>query len=337
MPRTRLFSGIQPTGILHIGNYLGAIANWVRLQDEYDAIYCVVDYHAITIEYDTTAYAARTRDLAAALLACGLDPARCTLFVQSHVPQHTELAWIFNTVTPMGDLGRMTQFKDKAARNQDNINTGLFTYPVLQTADILLYRATRVPVGEDQVQHLELAREITRKFNARFGETFPEPLPILSASKRILGLDGQAKMSKSLGNHVAIDESRDEIWGKLRTAYTDPQRLRRADPGRPEVCNIFTLHQAFSPAEQVAEIDRECRVAGIGCVDCKKRLLEHLDAHLTPIRDRLNELRQRPADVDAILHAGGARCRQIAAETMDLVHGRLGLLRDAPGTTEASE
>jgi tryptophanyl-tRNA synthetase len=326
MTRARLFSGIQPTGTLHIGNYLGAVANWVRLQDEYDAIYCVVDYHAITIEYDVAAYAARTLDLASALLACGLDPTRCTLFVQSHVPQHTELAWVFNTVTPMGDLARMTQFKDKAARNQENINTGLFTYPVLQTADILLYRASRVPVGEDQVQHLELAREITRKFNARYGETFPEPLPLLSSAKRILGLDGQAKMSKSLGNHVAIDETKDEIWAKLRTAFTDPQRLRRADPGRPEICNVFTLHQAFTPAEQVAEIDRECRVAGIGCVDCKKRLLEHLDQHLTPIRDRLTELRARPDDVRDVLRTGGARCRALAAETMATVRERLGLL-----------
>jgi len=326
MTRTRLFSGIQPTGTLHIGNYLGAIANWVRLQDDHDAIYCVVDYHAITIEYDVAGYAARTLDLAAALLACGLDPKRCTLFVQSQVPQHTELAWIFNTVTPMGDLGRMTQFKDKAARNQDNINTGLFTYPVLMAADVLLYRALRVPVGEDQIQHLELAREITRKFNARFGETFPEPLPILSHAKRILGLDGQAKMSKSLGNHVAIDETRDQIWAKLRTAFTDPQRLRRADPGRPEVCNMFTLHQAFTPADQVAEIDRECRVAGIGCVDCKKRLLETLDQHLAPIRDRLDDLRKRPDDVRDVLHAGGARCRQLAAETMRIVRDRLGLL-----------
>jgi tryptophanyl-tRNA synthetase len=322
----RLFSGIQPTGALHIGNYLGAIRNWVRLQHEHESIFCVVDYHAITIPYETEGFAGRALDLAIGLMACGVDPERATLFAQSSVPAHTELAWILNAVTPMGDLSRMTQFKEKSKQHSKGINVGLFTYPVLQTADIILYRAGLVPVGEDQVQHIELAREIVRKFNARFGETFPEPEPLLTPSKRILGLDGQTKMSKSLGNHVALDERPDDIWGKLRTAYTDPQRLRLKDPGRPEICNIFSLHQAFSSPEVVAEIEPACRSAEIGCVDCKKRLHHGMCETLTPIRDRIDDLRQRPDDVRDVLAAGGARCREIAAETMDDVRGRLGLL-----------
>jgi tryptophanyl-tRNA synthetase len=322
-----LFSGVQPTGSLHIGNYLGAIRNWVRLQEVHTCIFCVVDYHALTVSYEVARFAGRARDLACGLLACGVDPSRSTLFLQSGVPEHTELAWVLNTVTPMGELERMTQYKDKAEQNKQNINAGLFTYPVLQAADILLYRAQHVPVGEDQLQHLELAREIARRFNGRFGDFFPEPKPILSEGKRVLGLDGQAKMSKSLGNHVAIEETPEEIWAKLRVAYTDPQRLRRADPGRPEVCNIFTLHQYFSPAEEVALVDRECRVAGIGCVDCKKKLLGHMDATLAPIRERLAAWRSRPAEVDAILHAGNQRCRVLARETMAPVHDRLGLLK----------
>lgn len=328
---SKLFSGIQPTGSLHIGNYLGAVQNWTELQHEHDAIFCVVDYHAITLPQDGPGLSERSLDLAATLLACGIDPDRATLFVQSHVREHTELAWIFNTVTPMGDLSRMTQFKDKSERNQKSINAALFTYPVLQTADILLYRASVVPVGEDQVQHIELAREICRKFNARFGEVFPEPKPLLSRARRIMGLDGQAKMSKSLGNHVALDESADEIWAKLRVAFTDPARLRLKDPGHPEVCNIFSLHQSFSPAPEVAEISEECQRAGIGCVDCKKRLLAQLDAHLAPIRDRLNDLRARPDDLRDVLASGARRCRGIAAETMGEVRERVGLLPAAPG------
>jgi tryptophanyl-tRNA synthetase len=328
-----LFSGIQPTGSLHIGNYLGAVQNWTRLQNEHDSIFCVVDYHAITLPVEGPSLAERSLDLAATLLACGIDPEKATLFLQSHVPEHTELAWIFNTVTPMGDLSRMTQFKDKSARNQKSINAALFTYPVLQTADILLYRASLVPVGEDQVQHIELSREICRKFNARFGDTFPEPKPLLSPTKRIMGLDGQAKMSKSLGNHIALDETSDEIWAKLRVAFTDPARLRLKDPGHPDICNIFALHQTFSPVEEVAEIREECQQAGIGCVACKKRLLTHLDAHLTPIRDRLTALRERPDDVRDVLSTGARRCRALAAETMADVRERVGLLPQgtAPG------
>ena len=241
-----VFSGIQPSGELHLGNYLGAVRNWVALQGQYRCFYCIVDYHAITQRYEPATMAARARAMAIDVLACGVDPDRATLFVQSAVPEHTELAWVLASVTPLGELERMTQFKDKSEHSPDNINAGLFTYPVLQAADILLYGATRVPVGEDQRQHLELAREIVRRFNARFGETFAEPQPLFSTTPKILGLDGQAKMSKSLGNTIALAEADAAIWDKLRTAATDPARVKRTDPGTPEKCNIYTLHKFFS-------------------------------------------------------------------------------------------
>lgn len=321
----RVFSGIQPTGELHIGNYLGAIRNWVRILDEHECIYCVVDYHAITIPYEADQMQHRVLDLAAGLIACGLDPERCTLFVQSHVPQHTELAWVFSAVTPMGELNRQTQYKSKSEQHADNINAGLFTYPVLQAADILLYKAGKVPVGEDQAQHLELSREIARRFNARFGQTFPEPQTMFSSTPRIRGLDGQAKMSKSLGNTIRLDEEPAELRKKLASAFTDPNRLRRSDPGDPSVCNIFTLHGFFTPRERVEEIDAGCRSAGIGCVDCKKILAANMEAHLAPIREHWAALRAQPERVREMLDASRARCAEIAASTMEEVHERMGL------------
>src|SRR5687768_6735331 len=246
---SRIFSGIQPSGSLHIGNYLGAVKNWVELQHKYESFFCIVDYHAITVPYEPADLRARTADMALSLLAAGLDPAKCTIFVQSRVPEHTELAWIFNTITPLGELERQTQFKEKSQR-QESVAAGLLNYPVLQAADILLYKADTVPVGEDQVQHLELSREVARRWNARFGEGFfPEPQARLTPTRRIMGLDGQAKMSKSLGNTVGLLEEPPSIWEKLRPAVTDPARVRKTDPGTPEICNIFHLHKAFSPAE----------------------------------------------------------------------------------------
>ena len=255
-----VFSGIQPSGELHLGNYLGAVRNWVVLQGQYRCFYCIVDYHAITQPYDPVEMTARTRAMAIDILACGVDPDRATLFVQSAIPEHTELAWVLSSVAPHGELERMTQFKDKAERHPENINAGLFMYPVLQTADILLYGATRVPVGEDQRQHLELAREIVRRFNARFGETFAEPQPLFSTTPKILGLDGQAKMSKSLGNTIALSETDAAIWDKLRTAATDPARVKRTDPGTPEKCNIYTLHKFFSSDERQKEVHVGCTI-----------------------------------------------------------------------------
>jgi tryptophanyl-tRNA synthetase len=325
MATETVFSGIQPSGELHLGNYLGAVRSWVELQDQHRCFYCIVDYHAITQPYDPAAMATRVRDMATDLLACGLDPARATLFVQSAVPEHTELAWALASVTPFGELSRQTQFKDKSERNPEDINAGLFTYPVLQAADILLYGATRVPVGEDQRQHLELAREIVRKFNARFGETFVEPQPLFSSTPKILGLDGQAKMSKSLGNTISLREPDNGVWDKLRTAATDPARVRRTDPGDPLKCNIYTLHRFFSDEERQGAVRTGCTTAGIGCIDCKKWLLEGLKADLDRIRTRRDALVADPTAVDRLLAEGATRARAVARETLTRVRHRLGL------------
>jgi tryptophanyl-tRNA synthetase len=327
-----VFSGFQPSGELHLGNYLGAVRNCVALQDSYKCFYSIVDYHAITQHYEADQMRGRVRQMAVDLLACGLDPDRCTLFVQSAVPEHTELAWVLASVTPFGDLGRMTQFKDKAAHDPDNVNAGLFTYPVLQAADILLYGATRVPVGEDQRQHLELAREIVRRFNARFGETFVEPQPLFSTTPKILGLDGKAKMSKSLGNTIALGEPDAAIWEKLRTAATDPARVRRTDPGNPLVCNIYTLHRFFSDEARLEAVREGCTTAGIGCIDCKKWLFEGIARDLGAIRARAETLRQDPARVDQVLAAGAARAQTVARETMQRVRQRIGIGEHLPST-----
>ena len=323
--RETIFSGIQPSGELHLGNYLGAVRNWVALQDSYRCFFCVVDYHAITQPFEPAEMPRRVRDMATDLLACGIDPARSTLFVQSAVPEHTELAWALSAVTPHGELGRMTQFKEKSEKSPENINAGLFSYPVLQAADILIYKATKVPVGEDQRQHLELAREIVRRWNTRFGETFPEPEALYSSTPKILGLDGQAKMSKSLGNTISLRENDESAWGKLRTAATDPARVRRTDPGDPDKCNIFTLHRFFSSAERQAEVRTGCTTAGIGCIDCKKWLFEGVKADLHRIRARREELLATPQAVDTILAEGARRARAVAAETMVRVRQRLGV------------
>jgi len=320
-----VFSGIQPSGELHLGNYLGAVRTWVELQQTYRCFFCIVDMHAITQPYEPAEMGRRIREMTIDLLACGVDPDRCTLFVQSAVPEHTELAWALASVTSYGDLTRMTQFKDKSEHHPENVNAGLFTYPVLQAADILLYGATRVPVGEDQKQHLELAREIVRKWNARFGQTFTEPQPLLSSTPKILGLDGQAKMSKSLGNTIGLREPAAAVWEKLRTAATDPARARRSDPGNPEVCNIYTLHKFFSTPARQADVRVGCTTAGIGCIDCKKWLFEGLEADLARIRARREQLASRPEAVDEILTVGARRARVVAAETMAKVRARLGV------------
>ncbi len=325
--KPRLFSGIQPTGLVHIGNYLGAFANWSKLQEEYDSIFSVVDLHALTVRIDGPTLAERSFELAVMVLASGIDPEKATLFVQSHVPEHTELTWILNTVTPMGDLGRMTQFKDKSRRNQGNINVGLFDYPVLQAADILLYKAEVVPVGEDQVQHIELTREIARKFNARWGKVFPEPKAKVSEAKRVMGLDGKAKMSKSLGNYIALSEEPEEVWKKLAPAVTDTARVRRKDPGEPTRCNIYSYHRYFSPEETLRWVEDGCRNATIGCFECKKRLAAHMEEVIGPIRERAEELRARPDYVKDVLREGAKRCREIARETMEEVRTHLGLAR----------
>jgi tryptophanyl-tRNA synthetase len=322
----RIFSGIQPSGELHVGNYLGAVKNWVALQYGTESIFCIVDYHAITIPFEPERLRVRRREMAVGLLAAGIDPSRASLFVQSDVPEHTELAWILNTVTPLGELERQVQFKEKSQR-QESVNAGILNYPVLQAADILLYRADTVPVGEDQVQHLELSRVIARKWNAQFSpdaEFFPEPQALLTPTRRIMGLDGQAKMSKSLGNTIGMLESREEIWAKLRPAVTDPKRIKRTDPGTPEVCNIYHLHKAFSPPETVQHVAVQCSTAGWGCIDCKKVLADSIETELVPIRARAQQLSADPGLVEDALATGAAKARALATETMHGVRERMG-------------
>ena len=322
----RLFSGIQPSGDIHIGNYLGAIKNWVQLIDEYECIYCVVDLHAITVPYEPAEMQHRILSAAAVNIACGIDPERCTLFVQSHVPEHAELAWLLNTVTPIGDLQRMTQFKEKAKQHEANVNAGLLNYPVLMAADILLYKGEVVPVGDDQVQHLELSREIVRRFNGRFGAVFPEPQEKLTAAARIMGLDDPTrKMGKSMGNTIGLLEEPDSIWEKVRTGVTDPARVRRSDPGEPTKCNVFALHQYFSNPEDMEHVTEGCRSAAIGCIDCKQILFERMMAALDPVRGRAQALLAEPQRVWDVLRRGAEHCREIATATMAEAKRAMGL------------
>src|SRR5436309_2659370 len=323
----RVFSGIQPSGELHLGNYLGAVRNWVRLQDQHECLFCVVDLHAITQPYEPATLAERTLEMATGLLAAGLDPDKCTLFVQSHVPEHSELNWLLTTVTPLGELERQTQYKDKAQR-QESVPAGLLNYPILQAADVLLYHAGLVPVGEDQLQHLELMREIARRWNHRFGtDFFPEPQALLTPTKRVLGLDGQAKMSKSLGNTIGLFESPEAIWEKLRPAATDPARKTRKDPGTPEICNIFTIHQGFSPPDTVVEVAQKCRTAGWGCLDCKRVLADNMIKTLGPLRDRAAELKREPTRVLDRLRDCANRARALGQRTVAEVREKMGLLK----------
>ncbi len=335
----RVFSGMQPSGEAHLGNYLGALRQWVEMQDDYECIFCIVDEHAITGEGDPADLPRRVFDLAVSFLAVGLDPERSTIFVQSDVREHTELAWLFNAVTPVGDLERMTQYKDKSA-GLESVPAGLLNYPVLQAADILMYRATHVPVGEDQIQHLELTREIARKWNTRYGELFPEPQPVISDAGRILGLDGSAKMSKSLGNTVGILAEADEIWERVRTAVTDPQRVRLSDPGRPEVCNVYTLHTHFTDEAQLPDIAHRCRTAQRGCVECKRILADSIEEHFRPVRERAAHYRENPEEVIRILDEGAERARAMARETIGRARESMGLDwrragREAPAGSRA--
>ncbi len=325
MAKGRIFSGIQPTGTIHIGNYIGAIKNWVKLTETYDCVFSIVDYHAITIDYDVDNIQKSIMSAARTLIACGLDPQKCRLFVQSKVVEHTELAWILNCITPLGDLERMTQFKDKSKQHRENINVGLLDYPVLQAADIMLYKSTAVPVGEDQVQHIEFTRRIARRFNGKFGDTFPEPKWLLSPTPKILGLDGKAKMSKSLNNDIGILEKPDDIWEKLRTSVTDENRKRLKDPGDPELCNLYTMHTSFSPEDVVEDISEQCKSASRGCVDCKKILFENLMKELEPIQKRALALEKRPDDISDILRVGAKKCGETAKEVMIEVRNKMNI------------
>ena len=321
--RPRIFSGIQPSGIVHLGNDLGAIRNYVRLQWEFEAIYCIVDYHALTSTHEPALLRSRTREMAASLLALGLDPEHCTLFVQSHRPEHTELAWLFMTVTPVSWLERTPTYKEKKQTQPDDINHGLLTYPVLQAADIAIYKASRVPVGKDQAAHLELSREIVRTFNNRYGQTFPEPQAVFTEAPTVLGTDGVRKMSKSVGNTIEVLADPEIIRKQVMSMVTDTKRILRTDPGRPEVCNVCQLHRFFGP--DWAEIQDGERTARTGCVDTKKLLTERIVAHYAPARERYLELMAHPDEVDGVLEAGADRLRANAEATMAEVLQKMGL------------
>jgi len=322
-PRPLIFSGIQPSGIVHLGNDLGAIRNYVALQSEYEAIYCIVDYHALTSTHDPELLRTRTREMAAGLLALGLDPDRCTLFVQSHRPEHTELTWLLCTVTPVSWLERTPTYKEKVEQQPHDINHGLLTYPVLQAADIVIYKASLVPVGRDQAAHLELSREIVRAFNRRYGETFPEPEAVFTEAPTVLGTDGVRKMSKSVGNTIDILGEPDLIRKQVMSMVTDTLRIKRTDPGRPEVCNVCQLHRFFG--DDWEEIQDGERTARTGCVDTKKLLADRIIRHYAPARERYAELMAHPAEIDGILETGADRLAPKAKATMDEVHERMGL------------
>ncbi len=323
--RKHFFSGIQPSGRLHIGNYLGAIKQWTGLQDEYEPIFGIVDYHAITAPYDPNDMPTRILDAAAGYLAAGVDPDKSILMLQSRVSEHTELAWIFNCQTSMGRLSRIPTFKEKVRQTPGEVGMGLFDYPVLMAADILLYKSHIVPVGEDQVPHLEFTREIARKFNATFGETFPEPAEVLGTGAKVMGLDGENKMSKSLDNCIYLDDSYKDLGKKIGSAKTDPARKRRDDPGDPDVCNIYSYHKIFSTPEEMEHCAKGCRSAGIGCVDCKKIVLAHIEEAVGPLREKRIELLAKPDTIRDILVAGSDRAQKIASETMVEVKSRMGL------------
>jgi tryptophanyl-tRNA synthetase len=322
----RVFSGARPTGRQHLGNYLGAIRNYVDLQDEYDCVYCIVDLHALTTEETTADLKQNTYEMALDWLAAGVRPEETILFVQSHVPQVTELHTILSMVTPLGKLTDLPTFKEKVRQNESNVNYGLVGYPVLMTADIVLYKTDVVPVGIDQAPHIEFAREIVRSFNYRFKtDALIEPQMKNTKILKVLGIDGKDKMGKSLNNHIEIAATPDETRQRVMQMVTDPQRMRRNDPGNPDVCNVFSMHKIFTPAEDVAMIDRECRAAGIGCVDCKKRFAENLNKSLEPFRARREEISKNPDDVWDVLRDGAKRARAIAEKTMEDVRAAVQL------------
>jgi tryptophanyl-tRNA synthetase len=321
----RVFSGARPTGKQHLGNYLGAIQNYVKLQDNYQCVYCIVDYHALTTLTDTSQLQNNIYEMALDWLAAGIDPKRSIIFVQSDVPEVAELHLLLSMVTPLSWLMRVPTFKDKAKQQPDNINYGLVGYPVLMTADIILYKAEVVPVGEDQLPHLEIAREIVRRFNSLLGPTFLEPEAKLTTFPMVVGLDGKDKMSKSLNNHLEISASPEEITAKLKTAVTDPARIYRKDAGHPEICNIFKFQQSFNPT-QVEDIAAKCRTAQIGCVDCKMMVSKEIIKSLEPFRQRRAELSANPGYIKDVLKDGAQRAEVIARQTLDEAKQKMGLL-----------
>ncbi len=325
MKKGRVFSGARPTGKQHIGNYLGAIQNYVKFQEEYEeTIYCIVDIHALTTLEDTHLLKENTYEMLLDWLAAGLNPEKSMLFVQSHVPEVMELHTLLSMVTPLGWLMRVATFKEKARSQPHNVNYGLVGYPVLMTSDIVLYKADTVPVGEDQLPHLELAREIVRRFNHIFTPTFPEPQAKLTTFPMVVGLDGERKMSKSFDNHIELAISPEDTLQRIKTAFTDPARKRRDDPGHPDICNVYSLHHHYNP-DQLKDIAEQCPAAKIGCVDCKKLLAEGINNTLAPFREKRSEIAQRPKYLDEVLADGASRASVIARETIKEVKEKMGL------------
>jgi tryptophanyl-tRNA synthetase len=317
----RILSGFRPSGPLHIGHLVGALQNWVSLQDRYRCFYAICDWHALTSEYANTE---KIRDyvfqMALDWLAAGLDPERSTLFVQSRVKEHAELHLLLSMIVPLGWLERVPTYKEQQQQvtGRDLTNYGFLGYPVLQAADILAYKAHWVPVGEDQISHLELCREIARRFNSLYGPVFPEPQPKTTPVSRLPGTDGR-KMSKSYNNAVYLSDPEAQVRQKVMTMVTDPARVRRSDPGNPDLCPVFTLHKAFSDPQTLETVDRECRRAGIGCTDCKGFLLKHLNPVMEPLRSRREALASRPERVREILEAGADKARGVASATLQEV------------------
>jgi tryptophanyl-tRNA synthetase len=322
----RVFSGARPTGRQHLGNYLGAIKNYVALQDDYDCVYCIVDLHALTTVEDTDNLKQHTHEMALDFLAAGIRPEESIMFVQSHVPEVTELHTILSMVTPLGKLTELPTFKEKIRQQPDNVNYGLVGYPVLMTADIVLYKSNIVPVGIDQAPHIEFAREIVRSFNHRYRtQVLIEPQIKTTEVPKVLGIDGKEKMSKSLNNHIELAATPEETRKRVLEMVTDPARVTRADPGNPDICNVFTMHKAFSPQSDVDMVNVECRRAGIGCVECKTLLAKNLNRHLEPFRARRAEIAATPARVAEVLQDGANRARKIARITMAEVRAAVDL------------
>ncbi len=326
MKKGVIFSGMRPTGRVHLGNLEGALRTWVALQDDYQ-LYCgIVDLHALTTDYeDTSPLAERVREMALDFVAAGIDPQRATILVQSQVREHAELHLLLSMITPVGWLERVPTYKEKVEDLHGGApGYGLLGYPVLMAADILLYRADTVPVGQDQLPHLELTREIARRFNYLYGEVFPEPAAKITEHAVLPGLDNR-KMSKSYDNLIYVAEAPESIRAKVKGMFTDPSRAYRSDPGHPDVCPVFTYHSIYSDPERRREIEQHCRGAAIGCVDCKAQLAEAIVSALAPIRERRRELEAQPGLVDDILHEGAERARKVARATLALVRGAMKL------------
>lgn len=322
----RVFSGARPTGRQHLGNYLGAIRNYVALQDDYECVYCIVDLHALTTVEDTENLRQNTHEMALDWLAAGLRPEETIIFIQSHVPEVTELHTILSMVTPLGKLTELPTFKDKVRQQPDNVNYGLVGYPVLMTADIVLYKTDVVPVGIDQAPHLEFAREIVRSFNYRYNtKVLIEPQMKNTLIPKVLGIDGKEKMGKSLNNHIELAATPQETKARVLQMVTDPARIKRTDPGNPDICNVFTMHKVFSPQSDIDMVNVECRRAGIGCVECKTLFAKNLNAHLEPFRAKRAEIASKPEAVTEILNDGAKRARTIAQKTMEEVRAAVQL------------